>query len=98
MEGIKALAPTASTALGGAAARVAAPGGFGEALKAALDQVNAAQNDASRNAERFQMGDPNVTLEETMISMQKASISFQAVVQARNRLMSAYHDVMNMSV
>lgn len=98
MEGIKALASTASTALSGTPARPGAPGGFGEALKAALDGVNAAQNDASRQAERFQMGDPNVSLEETMISMQKASISFQAVVQARNRLMSAYHDIMNMSV
>jgi flagellar hook-basal body complex protein FliE len=76
----------------------AAAGGFGDALKAALDSVNQAQGEATDLGRRFQMGDTNVSLEETMIAMQKSSISFQATVQARNRLMSAYHDIMNMQV
>lgn len=78
----------------------AGPGGasFGDALKDALDGVNSAQTEASELGRRFQSGDNSVTLEETMIAMQKSSISFQAVVQARNRLMSAYHDIMNLSV
>lgn len=78
----------------------AGPGGasFGDALKDALEGVNRAQTEASELGRRFQSGDNRVTLEETMIAMQKSSISFQAVVQARNRLMSAYHDIMNMSV
>ena len=90
-----AAARGASAVSAGAAAT---GGGFGEALKAALDQVNGAQNNADTLAQRFQLGDPGVSLEETMIAMQKSSISFQAVVQARNRLMTAYHDIMNMSV
>jgi flagellar hook-basal body complex protein FliE len=33
-----------------------------------------------------------------MVSMQKASVGFQAVVQARNKLVSAYTEIMNMTV
>jgi len=82
-----------------AASTGAAPGAsFGDALKDVLEGVNRAQADANEMGKRFQLGDTSVSLEETMIAMQKSSISFQAVVQARNRLMSAYHDIMNMSV
>lgn len=98
MDAIKPLALTAGAVSTGATAPAAKDGGFGDALKAALDQVNTAQADAGRLAQRFQLGDTSVSLEETMIAMQKSSVSFQAVVQARNRLMSAYHDIMNMSV
>ena len=81
-------------------AATSAPSGasFGDALRDVLDGVNRAQADANEMGKRFQLGDTSVSLEETMIAMQKSSISFQAVVQARNRLMSAYHDIMNMSV
>lgn len=82
------------------AASAGAPAGasFGDALRDVLEGVNRAQGDASAMGKRFQIGDTSVSLEETMIAMQKSSISFQAVVQARNRLMSAYNDIMNMSV
>lgn len=72
--------------------------GFSSALKQALDGVNSAQKHADGLATQFQFDNPNVTLEETMVALQKASISFQAVVQVRNKLVSAYQDVMNMSV
>lgn len=100
MESIKAVGAARSPALLGEAARGGAAGGdgFGDALRRALESVNAAQGEASGLGRRFQQGDPAVSLEETMIAMQKASISFQATVQARNRLMSAYHDIMNMQV
>ena len=85
------------------AARAAAPeaagaGGFGAALTRALEQVDGAQQAAGAHARRFQLGDSAASLEETMISMQKANISFQALVQVRNRVVSAYHDIMNMPV
>jgi flagellar hook-basal body complex protein FliE len=47
---------------------------------------------------KFQSGADGVSLEETMISMQKAQIGFQAALAVRNRLVSAYTDIMNMSV
>ena len=81
-----------------AAAGDAGPAGFGAALARALEGVNQAQESADDLGRRFQLGDPAVSLEETMIAMQTSSISFQAVVAARNRLVSAYNDIMNMQV
>ena len=71
---------------------------FAALLKASLDQVNGAQQDASNLAKAFEQGDPNANLQEVMVSLQKANISFQTMVQVRNKLVSAYHDVMNMQV
>lgn len=75
-----------------------AAGGFGEALAQALSYVNQTQNESADLGRRFQLGDHSTSLEDTMISMQKANVSLQAAVQVRNRLVSAYHDIMNMSV
>jgi flagellar hook-basal body complex protein FliE len=72
--------------------------GFAEALGKALSSANEAQQRAETMARQFQLNDPNVTLEETMIAMQTANISFQSLVQVRNRLLSAYHEIMNLQV
>jgi flagellar hook-basal body complex protein FliE len=71
---------------------------FSDALKASLDQVNSAQQKSEDLGKRFALGDDSVNLSDVMISTQKASISFQATVQVRNKLVSAYHDIMNMQV
>ena len=76
----------------------AAKADFADALKASLDQVNAAQNKAEQLGQRFAMGDDSVNLSDVMISTQKANISFQATIQVRNKLVSAYHDIMTMQV
>jgi flagellar hook-basal body complex protein FliE len=71
---------------------------FSDALKAQLDNVSNAQNQADDMGKKFAAGDDSVNLSDTMIAMQKASITFQATVQVRNKLVSAYHDIMNMQV
>ena len=71
---------------------------FGALLKASVDGVDRAQTQATTLADRFQLGDPKVSLEETMVAVQKASLSFQQLVQIRNRVIAAYHDVINMQV
>jgi flagellar hook-basal body complex protein FliE len=71
---------------------------FSEALKASLNQVNQSQVEAEKLGKNFAMGDDNVSLSDVMIAGQKANISFQAAVQVRNKLVSAYHDIMNMQV
>jgi len=71
---------------------------FSDALKASLQNVSTTQVQADKLGERFAAGDDSVSLSDTMIAMQKASISFQATVQVRNKLVSAYHDIMNMQV
>jgi len=71
---------------------------FSDALKAQLDNVSKAQDHAEDMGKKFASGDDSVSLSDTMIAMQKASITFQATVQVRNKLVSAYHDIMNMQV
>jgi flagellar hook-basal body complex protein FliE len=82
-----------------AAAEKAAPKlDFASALKNTLDQVNQAQRSSEALTQRFVMGDDSVSLSDVMINSQKASISFHATVQVRNRLVSAYQDIMNMGI
>jgi len=83
---------------GAAPATAAGPADFAKLLKDSVAKVNDTQSQAMGLAERFQLGDPKVTLEETMVSLSKANISFQQMVQVRNRVIAAYHDVMNMQV
>lgn len=71
---------------------------FGQALKSAIDQVNAAQQQAQQMTQDFVAGQENVNLQDVMVNLQKASLSFQQMVQVRNKLVSAYQDVMNMPV
>ena len=71
---------------------------FGEVLKTAVDQVNSAQLETNKLAKQFEMGEPNANLQDVMISLQKANISFQTMVQVRNKLVNAYQDIMNMQV
>lgn len=75
-----------------------ASGGFLEVLKRSLDQVSQAQNHAESLATQYQLGKNGVSLEDAMLSMQKSNISFQAAIQVRNKLLGAYHDIMNMQV
>ena len=73
-------------------------GGFEQALSSALGSVSKSQNEASRLQRGVAMDDPTVSLEQTMVAMQKAQIGFQATLQVRNRLVQAYSDIMNMQV
>lgn len=70
---------------------------FAEVLKASIDQVNRTQNDATKLSRDFELG-TNGNLHEVMVSLSKANIAFQQMVQVRNKLVSAYHDIMNMQV
>ena len=71
---------------------------FSDALKAQLDAVNGSMVDAGNKGNAFTSGDDSVSLSDVMISSAKASINFQTSVQVRNKLVSAYHDIMNMQV
>lgn len=71
---------------------------FGAMLKSALDQVNSAQQESGNLTQQFDLNAPNVNLHDVMMSLQKASLSFQTMVQVRNRLVTAYQEIMNMQV
>ncbi len=73
-------------------------GGFAELLKSSINAVNEAQTSASDMAAALERGDKSVTLPEVMIALQKASLSFQAMTEVRNRLVNAYQEIMNMPI
>jgi flagellar hook-basal body complex protein FliE len=75
-----------------------ATGGFSNALQSALSSVSAAQNESGRLQREVQMENPAVSLEQTMVAIQKAQIGFQATLHVRNRMVQAYTDIMNMQV
>ena len=71
---------------------------FSRLFKDSLDQVNNLQSNARELKTAFEIGDDSVSMPEVMVAVQKASISFEAVTQVRNRLLSAYQEIMNMQV
>lgn len=73
-------------------------GSFQNVLSNALQGVSSSQNEASRMQREVMLDNPTVSIEETMVAMQKAQIGFQATVQVRNRMVQAYSDIMNMQV
>jgi flagellar hook-basal body complex protein FliE len=90
--GVRPGAATGSTSTQGVG------GGFSGALKSALNSVSAAQNESTRLQQEVQMENPKVSLEETMVAIQKAQIGFTATLHVRNRMVQAYTDIMNMQV
>lgn len=76
----------------------AAGADFGALLKQSIDKVNDLQQDSSSLATSFERGMPGVDLADVMIAQQKSSISFQALIQVRNKVVSAYQEVMSMPV
>lgn len=71
---------------------------FAQVLQGSIEKVNQAQTQAHAMAEKLAAGDKTQNLHEVMVALQTASVSFQEMVQARNRLVSAYQDVMNIQV
>ena len=72
--------------------------GFSKALGQALGAVSKSQNDAASMQREVTLDNPTVSLEQTMVAMQKAQIGFAATLQVRNRLVQAYTDIMGMQV
>ena len=98
---LSVLRATAAQAGGRVSEAQSAPAGssdFAQVLQNSIDQVNQTQQQAEGMAANFAAGESTANLHEVMISLQKANISFQEMVQVRNKLVSAYNDVMNMQV
>lgn len=82
----------------GASGTAESAGSFSGALKDALQGVSRLQEDSAALQRQFLMGDEGASLERTMMAMQKSQVAFQAALTVRNRLVSAYTDIMNMPV
>ena len=71
---------------------------FASVMKQGLDSVSQAQARAKDLATKFEQGVPGVELPQVMLEMQKASVSFRAITEVRNRFVSAYQEIMNMPI
>ncbi|CAE6908363.1 MULTISPECIES: flagellar hook-basal body complex protein FliE [Pseudomonas] len=71
---------------------------FSEMLGSAVNKVNETQQASNQLATAFEMGQSGIDLTDVMIASQKASVSFQAMTQVRNKLVQAYQDIMQMPV
>jgi flagellar hook-basal body complex protein FliE len=78
-------------------AAAAPAGGFTDALKSALDGVNASQTKAEDLSTAFERGE-ETDVAKVMLARQEAGVAFEATLQVRNRLLSAYQDIMRMGV
>ena len=82
-----------------ARSEAAAPGAsFPSAMAQALKAVSQTQQEATTLQRELQLDNPSVSLEQTMVAMQKSQLGFQATLQVRNRLVQAYSEIMNMQV
>lgn len=79
-----------------AAAGVTPNVNFGDVMKNAINFVNDNQLKAAQLSDKFERGAQGVDVAQVMVAIQKSSLSFQAATQVRNKLVSAYQDIMNM--
>ena len=87
-----------ATPAGQAASGAANAGSFAAALKSSIDKISDDQQTAVNESQAFELGASNVSLNDVMVDMQKANIGFQFGLQVRNKLVSAYTDLMQISV
>lgn len=73
-------------------------GKFGDVLIQQIDKVNEANQVATDLKDRFVLGDPNVSLPQAMIASQRSSLYTTFLTEARNKVINAYNEIMNMSV
>lgn len=75
-----------------------AGGSFGDLLSQSISQVNETQQHAGELKRAFELGSEEVNLAEVMVAVQKSSLSFETMLQVRNKLVDAYKEVMNMPI
>ncbi len=74
------------------------PQDFAALVKQSIENTSTAQRAAADLAKAYELDEESVNLAEVMVAMQKASVAFQAMVQVRNKLVSAYQEIMSMQV
>lgn len=94
LEGIDALAIAGQSGGGERAGKL----DFAATLTESLRAVNGLQQESSDLQTRFELGDDSVSLPQVMVAMNKSSLAFEATNQIRNRLLTAYQEVMRMPV
>jgi len=93
----RASATPAAGGAGPAADATAKPASFTDTLEAALKSVNDGQTEAAKLSEAYERGE-TIDIAKVMLARQQASVGFEATLQVRNKILSAYKDIMSMPV
>ncbi len=93
----KPVQPQAGPARNGTPTRLSNPASFGKMLTDSIDQVNRLQVAADSSINDLAMG-KQTDIHRTMVAMEKASISFELLMQIRNKVISAYDRIMRMPI
>ncbi len=96
--GLQPTRPTAPGVEGAGATGGVNGGSFGQMLKQGIDAVNKSQQSAASLGDAFERGVAGVDLAQVMLETQKASVSFRALAEVRNRLVNVYQEIMNMPI
>jgi flagellar hook-basal body complex protein FliE len=93
------IAPIADVGQAGSAGAVGTSGtsGFLDSLKSAIGKVNDAQMEAGRSIDSLMTGETQ-DIHRTMVALQQADVSFQLMMQIRNKLVAAYEEIQRMQV
>lgn len=97
LQTFRAKGPAAADAPRAATETGAPSEGFADTLRTALDKVNASQQRASDISAAYERGE-ETDVAKVMIARQEASVAFEATLQVRNKLLSAYLDILKMGV
>ena len=92
------LVSDAAAVSGSGAAQSTGGASFASLMKSGLEQANQTELRANDLADKFERGVPGVDLPTVMLEANKANLTFHAVAEVRNRLVSAYTDIMNMQM
>lgn len=76
--------------------KVSTGGGFGDVLKSAIQSVDSLQGSADAKVSNLLQGAPNTDVGNVMVSVEKADVAFQLMMQVRNKIVSAYQDIEKM--
>ena len=87
----------ANATAGAPAATEAKPANFASTMQDALQNVNQGQKQAGDLSAAYERGE-TVDIAKVMLARQQASVGFEATLQVRNKLLSAYKDIMSMPV
>ena len=98
MRSMQALAQGQSVGAELRATDAASSSQFSNLMTQSIADVNASMQESKTVTAAFESGDPSVSLAEVMITAQKASLQFTGMTEVRNKLLTAYQEVMNMPV
>jgi len=96
VSGIPSIATDLTASLTGATNSQPSSASFGDIFRSAVSDVDSLQNSADQQVAHLLHGAGNADIGSTMVSVEKADVAFQLMMQVRNKVVSAYQEMEKM--